>query len=185
MRLKAISTPNYFAYANELASTNTTLVSVGLGIFRIEAGLNRRGTRSAELQLYQSTFKANCTCREVVEVLVMAPAVPETPLGVNTIRLGVLKFARLSKLNSSALNSTVMRSRICVSLKVEKSHDPNPGPLRVSLPRFPQNPLFGGGARKALGLNHCLGEPMMAEPWKSGFTNGLTGFFVSPSFDGL
>ena len=31
---------------------------------------------------YQISFNPNCTCRDVVEVLVIAPAVPETPEGV-------------------------------------------------------------------------------------------------------
>src|SRR6266581_1266736 len=31
---------------------------------------------------YQWSFRANCTCRELVEVLVMAPAVPDRPDGV-------------------------------------------------------------------------------------------------------
>jgi len=30
---------------------------------------------------YQSSFSANCTCRDVVEVLVIAPPVPDNPLG--------------------------------------------------------------------------------------------------------
>ena len=50
---------------------------------------------------YQSSFKANWTCLDVVEVLVIAPAVPERPVGVKTIKLGVLKFARFSRLKSS------------------------------------------------------------------------------------
>src|SRR5579862_5356208 len=135
--------------------------------------------------LYHRNFKANCTCREVVDVLVIAPAVPDTPAGVNVIRFGVLKLARLSKLKSSARNSISMRSRILVSLNAEKSQVPNPGPVRVSLPRLPQNPLLAGGARNAPGLNHCEGLPRMIEPWKFGFTNGLTGLRVSPSFEGL
>ena len=59
---------------------------------------------------YQSTLIPNCTWRDVVEVLVIAPAVPETPVGfaavggVNVIKLGVLKFARLSRLKISARN---------------------------------------------------------------------------------
>jgi hypothetical protein len=59
---------------------------------------------------YQSNFSANCTCLAVVDVLVIAPAVPDTPEGVNTIRFGVLKFARFSRLKISALNCKFRRS---------------------------------------------------------------------------
>jgi hypothetical protein len=60
--------------------------------------------------LYQMSFNPNCTCRDVVEVLLIAPAVPETPEGVNTIRLGVLKLARFRRLKISARNCRVRRS---------------------------------------------------------------------------
>jgi hypothetical protein len=59
---------------------------------------------------YQSTFTPNWTCRAVVAVLLIAPAVPETPVGVNTMRFGVLKFARFSRLKISALNCRLSRS---------------------------------------------------------------------------
>ncbi len=55
-------------------------------------------------ECHHNSFTASCTCRAVVDVLVIAPAVPETPEGVKTIRLGVLKFARLSRLKISARN---------------------------------------------------------------------------------
>ncbi len=109
--------------------------------------------------VYQRSFRANWTWREVVEVLVIAPAVPETPVGVKTMRLGVLKLARLRRLKSSPRNSAVMRSWIFVSLNVEKSQVAKPGPVSVSRPRLPQNPLLAGGARNAAGLNHCAGLP--------------------------
>jgi len=38
-------------------------------------------------------------------VLLIAPAVPDTPEGVKVIRLGVLKFARFSRLKISARNA--------------------------------------------------------------------------------
>jgi hypothetical protein len=76
---------------------------------------------------YQRSLSANWTWREVVDVLVMAPAVPETPVGVKTIRFGVLKLARLSRLKISARNWTERRSRMWVSLKVEKLQVPRPG----------------------------------------------------------
>ena len=60
------------------------------------------------LSYHQISFKPNCTCREVVDVLVMAPAVPEVFVpeleDVKVIKLGVLKFARLSRLKISARN---------------------------------------------------------------------------------
>ena len=68
------------------------------------AAVNRE---RAFASLYQSSLSANCTWRAVVDVLVIAPAVPETPLGllavggVKTIRLGVLKLARFRRLKIS------------------------------------------------------------------------------------
>ena len=67
----------------------------------------------------------------------MAPAVPDTPEGVNTIRLGVLKLALFNRLKISARNCTVNRSRMACSLRAEKSQVARPGPVRVSLPRLP------------------------------------------------
>ena len=40
-------------------------------------------------------------------MLVMAPAVPDKPDGVNTIRFGVLKLARFSRLKISARNCKI------------------------------------------------------------------------------
>ena len=59
---------------------------------------------------HQSSFNPNCSCRDVVGVLVMAPAVAESPVGfapvggVNTMRFGVLKLARFGRLKISARN---------------------------------------------------------------------------------
>src|SRR5713101_8895442 len=79
-----------------------------------EVGLSRevlvRSRRTPGLQngdapiLYQSSFTPNWTWRDVVDVLVITPAVGETPEGVNTTALGRLKFARLRRLNISARN---------------------------------------------------------------------------------
>jgi hypothetical protein len=61
-------------------------------------------------------------------MLVIAPAVPDSPVGfeavggVNTIRFGVLKFARFSRLKISARNCSCSRSLIAVSFNTEKSH---------------------------------------------------------------
>src|SRR6267378_4621072 len=87
--------------------------------------------------LHQRSLRPNWTWREVVEVLVITPAVGETPEGVKTTALGRLKFARLSRLNISARNWRFSRSRICVSFKTEKSQVASPGPINVSLPTFP------------------------------------------------
>jgi hypothetical protein len=56
-----------------------------------------------------------------VEVLLMAPAVPETPDGVKTIRLGVLELARFKRLKISARNSSPRLSRNAISFSTEKS----------------------------------------------------------------
>src|ERR1700741_5489923 len=72
-----------------------------------------------------------------------------------------------------------------VSLNVEKSQVANPGPLRESLLRLPQNPQLAGGGRKASGLNHCLGAPIITFPGRWGFTQRLTGVRLAPLFDGL
>ena len=53
---------------------------------------------------------SQATLGEVVEVLVIAPAVPDTPVGVKVIRLGVLKFARFSRLKISARHCTFQPS---------------------------------------------------------------------------
>jgi hypothetical protein len=53
---------------------------------------------------YQSSFSPNWICRDVVDVLVITPAVGETPVGVKVIAFGVLKLARFRRLNNSARN---------------------------------------------------------------------------------
>ena len=73
-------------------------------------GLWANCPQSEEGVSYQISFNPNCTCRDVVEVLVIAPAVPETPEGVNTIRFGVLKLARFRRLKISARNCRLNRS---------------------------------------------------------------------------
>jgi len=83
---------------------------------------------------HQSSFSANCTCRAVVHVLVIAPAVPDNPVvlvavgGVNTMRFGVLKSARFSRLKISARNCTFRLSRSHVLFSTEKSQVARPGP---------------------------------------------------------
>src|SRR5215471_9505625 len=86
---------------------------------------------------YQWSFSPNCTWREVVEVLVMAPAVPDSPEGVNTIRLGVLKLVRPKRLKTSARNCRPRASRIGKAFKTEKSQVARFGPMKVSLPTLP------------------------------------------------
>lgn len=59
---------------------------------------------------YHRSLKPNCTWRDDGDVVAMTPAVPDTPLGLpavggaNTIRFGVLKFARFKILKISARN---------------------------------------------------------------------------------
>src|SRR5580700_10165513 len=83
---------------------------------------------------HQRSFRPNCTWREVVEVLVIAPAVPDKPVGfvavggVKTIKFGVLKLARSSRLKISARNCKLSRSRILVSFSTEKSQVTRSGP---------------------------------------------------------
>src|SRR6516165_2542273 len=115
----------------------------------------------------------------------MAPAVPETPVGVKVMRLGVLKLARLRMLKISARNCRLRRSCSVVFLMAEKSQVARPGPTRLSRVALPQNPLFAGGCRKKAGLYHCVGVPMIGLPVKLGLANGRTGLRVSPLFDGL
>src|SRR6516165_4263423 len=115
----------------------------------------------------------------------MAPAVPETPVGVKVTRLGVLKLARLRMLKNSARNCRLRRSCSVVFLMAEKSQVARPGPTRLLREASPQKPLLGGGCWKNAGLNHCAGVPMMALPLKFGLTNGRTGLRVSPLLEGL
>src|ERR1017187_10476517 len=86
---------------------------------------------------YQSSLCPNWTCREVVDVLVIRPAVGEVPVGVKTIAFGVLKLARFRRLNNSARNSRFSFSRIFKSFRKDKSQVASPGPDNVSRPRFP------------------------------------------------
>jgi hypothetical protein len=81
---------------------------------------DRRRSRSAELKpailphgtegysancgCYQSSFNPNWICRDAVDVLVITPAVGETPVGVKVMAFGVLKLARFRRLNNSARN---------------------------------------------------------------------------------
>src|SRR5258708_24497853 len=83
---------------------------------------------------YQSNLRPNWIWRELVEVLVMAPAVPERPVGlaavggVKTMRLGGLKLARFRRLKISARNCRLTRSRMAVSFSTEKSQRGKAGP---------------------------------------------------------
>ena len=114
------------------------------------------------------SFNPNWICRDVVDVHVIAPAVPDVLVpaaeDVKVIRFGVLKFARLSRLKISARNCSDSLSRKVVVLNVEKSHVAKPGPVNVSRPKSPKKPLLAGGAKKAFGSNHCAGFPRMTFP---------------------
>jgi hypothetical protein len=70
-------------------------------------GTNRGGSSDYSVWsefFYHRNLRPNCTWRDVVDVLVMAPAVGETPEGVKTTALGKLKLARFKRLNISARN---------------------------------------------------------------------------------
>ena len=54
--------------------------------------------------LYQRSFSPNWICRDGVEVLVIKPAVGETPAGVKVIAFGVLKLALFKRFKNSARN---------------------------------------------------------------------------------
>ena len=88
----------------------------------------------------------------------IAPAVPEVFVpeveDVNVIKFGVLKLALFRRLKISARNWSENPSCNIVVLKAEKSQVARPGPINVSLSKLPKKPLFAGGARNALGLNH-------------------------------
>lgn len=66
------------------------------------------GSKFLPVSCHQINFNPNCSWRDVVEVLVIAPAVPDVFVPdvdeVKVIRFGVLKFARLSRLKISARN---------------------------------------------------------------------------------
>ena len=87
----------------------------------MEAGSCNRGHKPASLlpPVHHSTFAANWICLDVVEVLVITPAVGETPEGVNTTRFGVLKFVWLRMLKNSARSCNRMCSSSAVSLNME------------------------------------------------------------------
>ena len=156
-----------------------------LAVITSEADATIPLQRSSKPSRYQVSFKPNCTCRAVVEVEVITPAEPETPGGVKVIRLGVLKFARFSRLKISARNCRLNRSRSCVFLMAEKSHVAKPGPVKPLREALPQNPLLAGGCRNTAGLNHRFGDPTIGFPLKLGLLNGRTGLRVSPLLDGL
>ena len=114
------------------------------GIARGSNAREMKRDASVSSPRYQSSLRPNWICREAVEVLVTAPAVGEaTPAavavgpGVNVIRLGVLKFARFSRLKNSARNCRSSRSASRVSLRAEKSQVARPGPISASRPKLP------------------------------------------------
>ena len=155
--------------------------------YGIQQPQSKSGTigRARNSKDHHSSFRPNWSCRAVVDVLVIAPAVPETPVGVKTIRFGVLKLARLSRLKNSVRNWNRRRSVMVVSFIIEKSQVPRPGPGIMLRPALPQKPELLGGARKAAGLNHCEALPRTSGPWKLGLRKGRTGLRVSPLLDGL
>ena len=114
------------------------------------------------LRLYQSSFKPNCTCRDVVEVLVIAPAVPDNPVGlaavggVKTIRFGRIEVGAVQQIEDLRAKLQVAAPREGRYLSSRRNPTwRGPGPINVSLPRLPSNPPVDGGAMNAFGLNHC------------------------------
>ena len=109
------------------------------------------------------------------------PAEGLIELPENTTGFGVPKFARFCKLKHSARNSSVVRSVSAAFFISDTSTLANPGPRYVPLPRLPHVPAVG--SRNAFGSNHCAWSPSMTGPEKPGFTDGRSGFRVSPSPD--
>ena len=119
---------------------SAVLVVVEARLPQNPSGVNhppRSCSRRTEPRRYHSNFSANCTWRAVVEVLDIAPAVPDTPVGVKVIRAGVLKLARFSRLKISARNCRLSCSRNFVFLIAEKSQFARPGPTRLLRAAFP------------------------------------------------
>lgn len=88
---------------------------------------------------YQSSFRPNWICRDVVEVALITPAVLDgaEPADVNTTGFGVEKFVWLRILKNSDRNCSFNFSESGNSLSAEKSSVANPGPVNTSRPTFP------------------------------------------------
>ena len=116
----------------------------------------------------------------------MAPAVPETPEGVNTMRFGVLKFARFSRLKISARNCSDSRSRNAGVFDRGKIPGRKPRPGQGISSQIAIESAVGRRLQKCGGIEPLRRScPRIAEPVKFGFTNGRTGLRVSPLFEGL
>jgi hypothetical protein len=91
--------------------TDRSSLALGIDFIGIvRPRLERTGRFSSDLEQrprrHHSSFSPNWTCRELVEVELITPAVGDgAPVAaVNTTGFGVLKFVRLSRLKNSARN---------------------------------------------------------------------------------
>src|SRR5256885_17253537 len=102
-------------------------------------GPQRQRHRPPSRATHQASFNPNCTCREVVAVEVITPAVGEdSPVAAaNTTGFGVLKLVWFSKLKNSARNFRSRRSVNTNLFASDKSVVTNDGPRRAFRPAFP------------------------------------------------
>ena len=111
----------------------------------------------------------------------MAPAVPETPVGVKTIRFGVLKFGAVEQVKKLGPKLDCHSLADCGVFECGEVPCAQAWTVRVSRPRLPQNPLLAGGARNALGLNHCAGLAESDRPVEVGIherSHGIAGVTI-------
>src|SRR5438445_8147670 len=92
--------------------------------------------------------------------------------------VGCPKLARLRILKASARNCKFHLSLMRIVLNSEVSNSSRFGPRNWLRPAFPNVPA--SGSRKALGLNHRLGFPVITSPLKAEFRLGTSGLAVSP-----
>ena len=111
-------------------------------------------------------------------MLVIRPADGLIAVPEKTIGLGEEKLAWFRMLKASARNCSLYLSVIDVFLNNDMSQVASPGPLKESLPTFPQVPETG--KIKACGLYHWFGVPVIIGPLKAGFNDGRSGLLLSP-----
>jgi len=114
-------------------------------------------------------------------VLVIRPALGLIAPAEKTDGLGVERLVWFRTLKASARNCNLYLSVSDVFLNNDMSHVASPGPLKESLPTFPQVP--DTGRLKACGLYHRFGLPVITGPLKAGFQEGRSGLLPSPSPD--
>lgn len=98
---------------------------------------NSGSTRDQKINL-----TPNCSCREVVAVLVICPKLGGmTPPCENTVTSsGSAKFGLLNRLNASALNCTLVCSVILFDFSSERSTERRFGPINAFRATFPNRP---------------------------------------------